>query len=152
MTDSLTLAYLAGVIDSDGYITINRSIHKGRYYFGAVIGVSGTRREPHDLAASVWGGKVGRYVPKNPAHRPQFQWSRMGSPAAVAISEVLPFLRVKERQAWLALECQEHVHNGRGPDPYPEFLPEYDPTSSLMAMREEMVTVLNQDKRHRYTP
>lgn len=43
-----------------------RSTRKGRTYFGAVIGVSGTRRQPHDLAASLWGGTVWLYTPKDP--------------------------------------------------------------------------------------
>ena len=145
-TDPLVLAYMAGVIDSDGFITINRSTRKGRTYFGAVIGVSGTRRQPHDLAASLWGGTVWLYTPKDPTHRGQYQWSRQGAAAALAIVDVMPYLRVKVEQAELALELNEHVAEGQGEDPFPWFGPDYDPTGD----REELVDAmraLNQSRK-----
>lgn len=145
--DPLALAYMAGVIDSDGYITIHRSTRRGRSYFAPQIGVAGTRRQPHDLATSLWGGNVNAYTPKNPRHRIQFQWQRTGASAASAIDDLLPFLRVKEEQAWLALEAWELVVGGKGPDPYPWQLPDYDPTPGLHALREDMVHVLNQGRR-----
>jgi hypothetical protein len=104
--EATTLAYLAGVIDSDGYISTQRSRHSGRLYSGAKVGIAGTRRQPHDLAASLFGGTVNRYIPKNPRHRPQFQWSRHGEGAVVVIEAVLPYLLVKRRQAEIALELQ----------------------------------------------
>lgn len=143
----MALAYLAGVIDSDGYISITQACRRGSLYFAATVGISGTRTEPHELAASLWGGNIHPYVPKNPRHRPQFQWSRQGDVAAEVITEVAPFLRVKADQAALALACQEHVQFGRGPDPYPWFGPDYDPTTELLEMRSDMVLMLNQSRR-----
>ena len=35
MPDATTFAYLAGMIDGDGYISITRSVRAGREYFGA---------------------------------------------------------------------------------------------------------------------
>ena len=148
MSDDLTFAYLAGVIDSDGFITINRSVRKGKAYFGAVIGISGTRPQPHELAASLWGGTVSCYQPKNPQHRPQYQWSRQGDGAVAPILAVQPYLRIKQEQARIALEAQEHVLEGRGDDPYPWFGPHYDPSSVLNELRNEMVFVLNQGRRN----
>lgn len=80
------MAYMAGMIDGDGYISITRSVRNGKEYFAPQVGIGGTRREPHDLAASIWGGKVSIYKPKNPNHRMQFQWSRVGE-SAVAVTE-----------------------------------------------------------------
>lgn len=40
------LAYLTGVIDADGYVTATRSERKGRLYFGAQVGITGSRRQP----------------------------------------------------------------------------------------------------------
>ena len=142
-----SLAYLAGVIDSDGFITINKSVRAGKLYFGAVIGISGTRTQPHELAASLWGGKVCRYEPKNPRHRVQFQWSRQGDAAVAPISAVLPYLRVKVEQARIALEAQEHIVCGRGGDPYPWMSPAYNSDDDLCALRDEIVYALNQGRR-----
>jgi hypothetical protein len=147
MADAVTLAYLAGVVDSDGTITIHRSARGGREYFAARIGIAGTRREPHDLASSIWGGKVGRYEPKDSRHRVYYQWSRTGDPAVEPICSILPYLRVKRDQAMLALELQEHVVAGRGDSPYPWQLPEYDPSPHSRDLRAEVVEVLNQDRR-----
>lgn len=133
-----TLAYLAGVIDSDGYISINRSCRGGRIYHGAQVGIAGTRRQPHDLAASIWGGKVHLYTPKDPHHRGQFQWSRQGASAIPVITAVLPYLLIKVEQARLALELHEHVEFGRGDDPFPWFGPDYDPVPH----REEMTACM----------
>lgn len=140
--DPLVIAYLAGVIDSDGYITIHRSTRGGSTYYAAKIGISGTRREPHDLAASIWGGKVSRYVPRNASHRPQYQWSRTGDPAIFPIEAVSPYLRVKNEQAHIALMLQEHVQAGRGPDPYPWFGPDYDPRPQWQELRDEIVEAM----------
>jgi hypothetical protein len=140
-------AYLAGVIDSDGHITINRSCRKGRVYHGAVVGISGTRRQPHDLAASIWGGNVKRYTPKNPRHRPVFVWSRMGTKAVPILLDVLPYLRIKRPHALLAVECQDHVTMSKFDDPFPWFGPDYDPIAARDEMRLEMVEELNQWRR-----
>lgn len=141
-TPGTTLAYLAGVIDSDGYITIHRSTRKGVTYFAARIGITGTRPEPHRLAAGLWGGKVSKHVPKNPSHRVQYQWSRTGDGAIVPILAVRPWLLVKAEQARIALELQEHVIQGRGDDPFPWFGPGYDPRPYREERRAEIVEAM----------
>lgn len=147
MHEPTVLAYLAGVIDSDGYITVHRSARNGRAYYAARVGVAGTRRQPHDLAASLWGGTVSLYVPQNPGHRGQYQWSRTGDVAADIILQIQPYLRVKHEQARIALEVQEHVQFGRGDDPYPWMPAGYDSAPFLAELRDEVVTALNQDRR-----
>lgn len=139
------LAYLAGVIDSDGYISAQSSLHQGKYrYIGARVGIAGTRREPHDLAASLFGGNVRTYVPRGErsGHRDQFQWQRVGAAAGVVIQAVLPYLRVKADQGHLALELQDAVDEMRdmrkSDDPYPWFAPDYDPIAHLTERAAEI--------------
>jgi hypothetical protein len=148
-----TLAYLAGVIDSDGYISIQRVVRKGKRYHCAIVGIAGTRREPHDLAASIWGGKIIPYTPKNPRHRTQFQWQRSGRSAVPVINAVLPYLLVKVQQALLALECEANLEEERagGDDPFPWCGPDYDPRDHRDEMREEIITHLNQGRRMPFT-
>ncbi len=139
--DPLVLAYLAGIVDADGYITINRSQRGPYIYHAPQVGIAGTRREPHDLAASIWGGNVGKYEPKFAGHLPQFQWSRQGQSAVAVIEAIRPYLRIKADQADLALELWQHCEDGRNtqPDPFPWFGPHYDPLTVRDGMRAEMV-------------
>lgn len=146
--DRCVLAYLAGIIDADGYITVQRSVHKGSPYFGAKIGIAGTSREPHDLAASLWGGTVSCYHPKNPSHKPQFQWSRSGRAAALIIEDLRPFLRIKTAQAEIAIDVEAHVEEGRGDDPYPHLSSGYDPTPFLTARFLEVKNLNCRQPRH----
>ncbi len=141
--ETTTLAYLAGVIDSDGYVTAARSIHKGRLYYGAGVGIAGTDRQPHDLAASIFGGNVRRYLPKGDRshHKPQFQWQRYGESARPVLEAVLPYLLVKRVRATLALELQDLLIESRLPDeadPFPWAPAGWDPESSLDVLVSEI--------------
>lgn len=140
-----TLAYLAGVIDSDGFITASSSVRSGRTYCAPRVGIAGTRREPHDLAASLFGGSVLSYEPKaeRAHHRTQFQWVREGDTAAHVIVAVLPYLRVKRVQAELAVELQaarldERLARAGDEDVYPWVPTDYDPVPSLVALAHDI--------------
>lgn len=39
LPSEVELAYLASMIDGDGFISINRSIHKSGEYFGPQVGI-----------------------------------------------------------------------------------------------------------------
>lgn len=140
--EATVLAYLAGVIDSDGFISAAVSSHKGRRYYAASVGIAGTRREPHDLAASIFGGKVYEYVPRGDrAHnRVVFQWQRYGPAAAIVITTVAPYLRVKQEQADGAIWLQEAVEEAKfmraSDQPYPWFSPGFDPLPNIAALAE----------------
>ncbi|CAN7416081.1 hypothetical protein [Paraburkholderia hospita] len=140
-----TLAYLAGMIDGDGYVSIVRSVRNGVEYFAPQVGISGTLRAPHDLASSIWGGKVSCHLPKNPNHRPQFQWSRQGSVALQIIEALYPYLLLKQEHALLAMELHEHVRESRQDDPFPWFGPDYDPLCTMRRMRDDMIE-MNQSR------
>ncbi|KVG13446.1 hypothetical protein WJ24_03635 [Burkholderia vietnamiensis] len=134
-----TLAYLAGTIDGDGYVTITHSTRRGREYFAPQIGMSGTMRAPHDLAASIWGGSVYRYLPANANHRPQFQWQRQSAAAMQVIAAVFPYLLLKQEQALLAMELWQTVEEAKTDDPLQWFSSAYDPLSEMQRMRAEMI-------------
>src|SRR4051794_34294615 len=100
------------MVDGDGFISIHRSRRGRVIYHAPQIGIAGTRREPHDLAASIWGGSVYCYRPKNSGHLPQYQWSRQGRAAVAAIEAIEPYLLIKREQAWLALHLWWHLEDG----------------------------------------
>lgn len=139
------LAYLAGIVDADGYVTATMSTRNGKTYFGAQVGVTGSCREPHDLAASLFGGNVSCHSPGRGRehHRRQFHWQLGGRRAAPAIQALLPYLRIKHLRALLVLELQETVDMLRaarrdGDDPAPWMASDWDPTPSLRACVEEI--------------
>jgi len=148
---SIDLAYLAGIIDADGYISIQRSKHRSRgtekLYYAPRIGIAGTNRKPHDFAARFWGGKVTVSTPKALKNKVQFQWSRVGWVAIQMIEALTPFLKVKQEQALLAWELWDHLEAGRGVDPFPWFGPYYDPIPDRDEMWARMV-VLNDSRNH----
>jgi hypothetical protein len=145
IVEPTTLAYLAGMIDGDGYISITRGMHKGRLYFGPQVGIAGTRREPHDLASSIWGGKVSCYEPKNSSHRSQYQWSRVGQMAVVVIQSIVPYLLIKRGHAEFVLDFWDFLEAGKTDDPYPWMGPGYSPVPMLHEMREDMID-MNQSR------
>lgn len=136
-----TLAYLAGMIDGDGYISITRSVRKGKEYFGAQVGIAGTRKEPHDLASSIWGGKVSMYTPSNENHRPQYQWSRVGASAVIVIEAIYTYLLIKKEHADLALELHDLVLNASTNDPFPWHGSDYNALQEMRKLRELMIEV-----------
>ncbi|MEU5547852.1 hypothetical protein AB0G85_36985 [Streptomyces sioyaensis] len=59
---------------------------------------------------------------------------------------------MKQEQARIALQVQDIVVSGRGKNPYPDMAPGYDPSPLLARLREEVVHVLNQDRRSPMIP
>lgn len=145
MSHETDMAYLAGIVDADGYVTATRSVRRGVPYYGAQIGITGSRREPHDLAAGIFGGRVSAHSPGGGRshHLTQFHWQRGGRAAVPAIEELLPYLRVKRIRAEQVLELQAAVDERRlalaeGDDPYPWWGPDYDYTTTFDALVAEI--------------
>ena len=93
--NKLNFAYLAGIIDADGFISAHkaRKMKDERIYCAHLIGISGTNSEPHELARSLWGGSLFTYRPKNPNHQIQHMWQAVGRAAFVAMKDIRPFIR-----------------------------------------------------------
>lgn len=140
------MAYLAGIVDADGYVTASMTTRKGRTYFAAQVGVTGSCREPHDLAAELFGGNVSAHRPTGGRehHKLQFHWQLSGRGAVPVITALLPFLRVKQLRAQLVLELQNTVNEYRAcrylfGDSAPPWMPAgWDPTPGLRSQVEEI--------------
>lgn len=108
------LAYLAGVVDADGYVTATMSTKKERTYFGVQLGITGSDPAPHQLAAELFGGRVNVHRPtRNPRHKDQHHWQLGGAKAVEPIEALLPFLRIKRDRALLVLELQAALDEDR---------------------------------------
>jgi hypothetical protein len=101
-----TYAYLAGVIDSDGYITVSRK--RSSYvkkdgtrslYYEVRVGLGQTNEIIPDLFNSVFPGYRGSHQPKNPMHKKWFIWQAFNEKAREPLVRMLPYLRLKIVQA-----------------------------------------------------
>lgn len=105
------MSYLAGVIDSDGFITIQRMIktvgkkykHKPVYH-SAKIGLSQTSSVIPKLLKDTFGGSLYEHQPQNLNHRKWYCWQIGNIGAAVAAISLRPHLRLKQKQAGLLID------------------------------------------------
>lgn len=96
-------AYAAGIVDGDGTITGSMT----QLYIQICVSMVG--KEVQDWLSSIFGGR--QYVEKN--YRQMHTW-RIGGPTAKNFLEgVFPYLKLKQRQAAVALEFVS-TQRGRG--------------------------------------
>ena len=98
--------YLSGLFDGEGCVTISLNIAEhGRYQHTLNCLLCMTSRHPVDDFSDAFGGNV--YGPIVRAGRQdQFNWEASPLVGGRALQELLPELRVKRRQAELALFFQ----------------------------------------------
>jgi hypothetical protein len=118
----LDLAYLAGVIDSDGTIGIGIDRHRGRTTqeqtvksprFFEFIACSQMETEALELMVSTFGKKIYNRKPRGNSKTGMFCWSLNNIHACTAISALLPYLRIKRRQAEIVLKLRSIKDRGR---------------------------------------
>lgn len=107
---STTLAYLAGVIDSDGCITIKRRRVKtaAEWNMQACIFVRQVTDQAVTLLQQTFGGRI-NLRPSGPCGRPLYHWEADRVRAANVAKALLPYLRIKRRQAEIVLEFSKFV-------------------------------------------
>jgi hypothetical protein len=107
--DPLTLAYLAGVIDSDGSIGIKRSTYGMRHGNGGQPTYSErvmcrqVSPEAVDLLRATFGGYRGTTAASAPRGKPLHSWQVTDLKAVACLQALRPFLLVKAAQADNAL-------------------------------------------------
>lgn len=127
--DETILAYLAGVLDSDGTIGVKRSTYSMRVTrdskqptYSERIHIRQVSREALDLFAATFGGNIGREDPNAKRGKPLYRWGLTDRKAAVVLEALLPYLRIKRAQAVNCLALRfvkerskiERVAVGRG--------------------------------------
>jgi hypothetical protein len=98
--ESTRLAYLAGIIDGEGCISIVR-LNRGRKslaYILRVICNMNAPAQPLLLLKQIFGGRLGGPYGK------AFRWEVSTTEAAIALRAMLPYLTVKKAEAELGLE------------------------------------------------
>lgn len=101
-------AYVAGIIDGEGYIGLKRETWKEELVVVSVTPVL------TDYLLQQYGGATYCYDDADPNHRPQYRWIVTGQKAVDVLTEVRPHLLIKRRQAELAIECRNGYIDLRG--------------------------------------
>src|SRR5262245_33597791 len=129
--DDLTLAYLAGVIDSDGYIGIKRSTYSMRVLgeshqaiYSERMGVKQVELPAVALLQVTFGGYLGLAQPSAKKGRPLHTWYVHSAAAGRALAMLRPYLRIKAAQADNALALRALIASTRSrPWPVPAIVP-----------------------------
>ena len=109
-------AYLAGIIDGEGTIRVNRTTHRhyvGQdYQYDAAISVGMTNRNVIEILSKYLGAKM--YIERVPENRKQiYRWVVSGNRIIPKIlKKILPYLIVKKKQAELVLMFCEGYKRG----------------------------------------
>lgn len=107
--DATLCAYLAGVIDSDGYITIKRSTYALRVLekpwhpqYQEMVGLKQTQPEVVDILKAEFGGYRGTERPTAKRGKLLHVWQGTNVVAVSLLRLIRPYLKLKVRQADLA--------------------------------------------------
>lgn len=97
----ITNAYLAGIIDGEGYIAIfNSCVGNSKKYLKLVVKVAMVDDE--NLLNRVkerYGGHIVHRKPRSDRHRPTVEWILENGKAEVLLQNLFPYMIVKKRQA-----------------------------------------------------
>lgn len=109
-------AYLAGCIDCDGSIQVHRDTGPIRKadgvrptYYVATVSFTQVDMQIHDLLTSSCGGKVYRYVRENGGRGYWNTWHVSHRAAQVFLLAILPYLKLKRKQAEACLRLIELI-------------------------------------------
>lgn len=110
---SIHPAYIAGIIDGEGTLTIG--VNKARswkspHYQVEIIVTMSSQETINALHRFQPGGKGGQYK-NHPRWKEQYRWTLSGKTALKILKQVLPYLICKRRHAELLIEMQESKIN-----------------------------------------
>ena len=101
-------AYAAGLFDGEGHVSVTCNRANTRPYLTAACGISNQNRAVLDWIKTLFGGNV--YCsnpPKDSRARATYAWVTRSKALITAFLEaVLPYLRIKRRQAELGIEFE----------------------------------------------
>ena len=147
MITQTELAYLAGVIDSDGFITIRRhspnALYPSSITFSESMGVLQTSPVVVQMFQADWGGTIQlrNRKPSKPGGlgwKTQYAWYVTGRIAVSCIRDIRPYLRLKTIQADCLLALRESKER-----PHVEIRQAPGRTSRSRSLNESVVAFRN---------
>lgn len=106
--NKIELAYIAGILDGEGFITIDHSRKENKYR--VCVGVGNTAKILLDWLQACFGGGIVKSR-KPEGYRDFYQWRLFHGVACEFLLQVIPYLKLKRGQAELAIRFQEQKYN-----------------------------------------
>jgi len=103
------IAYIAGLFDGEGWITINHNKINGWSHYQLMVGINMTDPRALRMVAARFGGFFKLQERKKETHRPLHSWVVGSQMAFDFLRKVYPFLRVKGDEATLAMAFQARI-------------------------------------------
>jgi hypothetical protein len=102
----VTIAYVAGFVDGEGYVCFNYGhIDKRRKESGQTfIRVTNSYKPVLVYLQSILGGSIHPNPPKNPKHKMSWIWQLRSRATFMLLSRMVPYLHVKQELANLILK------------------------------------------------
>ncbi len=106
----LIYAYLAGLIDGEGCISIRRCKQGKFIYYKPMIEVGMTNRQPIELLEKTFGNSAWyEIIPTGRRKLICHKWRVTGTHCLTIINAILPYLLVKRRQADLVVKLAKRI-------------------------------------------
>lgn len=109
----LDRAWFAGFFDGEGCVCLRKHPVKQHIHWYIEICVPNTCFAPLDYAAERIGGRVHTRCMSDGIHKDIRAWTATAAEAVAILRAIRPYLRVKHRQADLAIEFQQHIESVR---------------------------------------
>lgn len=101
------LAYLAGIVDGEGCITIFRANRTARPSYRLALVIVMNNPEPIELFSNIFGGTVAHHPSMDNAK--SLRYAIYGWHAGKVLAELMPYIRVKKQEVELAMQfCYAH--------------------------------------------
>jgi len=102
-------AYLAGLIDGEGYVGLAKSKRsqgrfKGNHYMFPRLVITLTNPVMHEIREEFGFGRVQFVKRRKENNKDRYDWHISSNQARMLLPLVLPFMRVKQKQAKLLLQ------------------------------------------------
>jgi len=111
--NKLLFSYLAGIMDSDGYFSIKKSLSTGKATYCGIVGMKQVCDKVPFLLKDTFGGSVCNEKPAAANRKACFRFSASCREAATLCKSLLPYLKVKRDQAQNIINMNETKSLGK---------------------------------------
>ena len=98
------LAYVAGIIDGEGYIGLYNAVNGN---FRLQVGVTNTNEWLIQWLKFAFGGHIHQLHIRHPNSKVSYEWRVFGRQALGFLTLVCPYLKIKRPQATIAINYQK---------------------------------------------